>query len=428
MMKINETLRQLRLDRDMTQEDVAEQVGLTRQAVSAYESGRTQPGLDILQRLADVYQVELTDIIYGRGRSVRLYHSMKITAIVMACVFLAAQFVCSLLIWIANRVFPLVPGGIVDGGWIGRAQLIDAWNALEGIYFGLFPMCCVALLVLTFCQRRPLTVKVKALSVLGFAAASMVVVLPWALTDSYYPLTYYLTTPGRCLLELLFFFAVSVVVDLFRSRKAETGSECVYTGKPWYRRWWIWVLAVAAVLIMVAVPVLHAHYGAGANVPPVDDPGITLNGVDYPKDPTIQDFVDRGWWRGKGTDKSGIYSEETGVTGLVTTGYRMSSGESEISVSLDANELRGGAEINDCPMVGMSFYADKVVSFALGGTELTGLTLSNVREVLGEPKKESEFNGLYSYDYSMTEWGINSFTLDFPAATGKLLKINLSFV
>ena len=101
MAKINETLRQLRLDRGMTQEEVAEQVGLTRQAVSSYESGRTQPGVDILQRLAEIYETDLTDIIYGRNQGVRLYNVLTITAIVMAAVFWAVQLVGSVLLWVA---------------------------------------------------------------------------------------------------------------------------------------------------------------------------------------------------------------------------------------------------------------------------------------------------------------------------------------
>lgn len=110
MTNIRETLRQLRLERGLTQDEVAEQVGLTRQAVSSYESGRTQPGLDILQRLADVYQVELTDLIYGRSRSLRLRKATKITAIVMAAVILAAQLVEALLRWLTNWYFPVTPG------------------------------------------------------------------------------------------------------------------------------------------------------------------------------------------------------------------------------------------------------------------------------------------------------------------------------
>ena len=50
-MKLNERLRQLRAVKQMTQAEVAEQLHLTRQTISGYESGRTEPDLKTLNRL-----------------------------------------------------------------------------------------------------------------------------------------------------------------------------------------------------------------------------------------------------------------------------------------------------------------------------------------------------------------------------------------
>ena len=47
-MTISQNLKDLRRLSGLTQEQVAEKVGLTRQAISSYESGRTQPDLDTL--------------------------------------------------------------------------------------------------------------------------------------------------------------------------------------------------------------------------------------------------------------------------------------------------------------------------------------------------------------------------------------------
>ncbi len=222
MAKINETLKRLRLDRGMTQEEVAEQVGLTRQAVSSYESGRTQPGLDILERLAQVYEVELTDIVYGRSKSAKIQKALNITAMVAAAVVLAAQLLASLLLWTANRFFPIEPGIQFDtqtAVWEVRVKLSEAYGVMEGLYLSLVPLFCVALLVLTLCLRRSLGAKVKVLSVLGYAAASMVVVLPWAMTDPVFPAINYLIGPQVALGDLLLFFLLSQVIDFFRGRK-----------------------------------------------------------------------------------------------------------------------------------------------------------------------------------------------------------------
>lgn len=46
----------------MTQEDVAEKVGVTRQAVAKWESGETVPDIDKCRILAEVFGVSLDDL------------------------------------------------------------------------------------------------------------------------------------------------------------------------------------------------------------------------------------------------------------------------------------------------------------------------------------------------------------------------------
>lgn len=221
MTNINETLRQLRLDRGMTQDEVAGQVGLTRQAVSSYESGRTQPGLDILQRLADVYQVELTDLIYGRTRGLRLRRATRITAIVMAAVILAVQLGEALLRWLTNWYFPITVGlqsetqkSLMEV----RFRLADIYSGFEGCYLALFPLFCIVLLVMTF-FLPPAKPRAKLLCAAGFASASMILILPWALTDRVFSPVNYLTSPVYCLVRLAFFLILSLLIDLFRTRR-----------------------------------------------------------------------------------------------------------------------------------------------------------------------------------------------------------------
>ena len=55
-------LIQMRKMRKMTQEDVAEKVGVTRQAVAKWESGETLPDLDKCRILAEMFGVSLDDL------------------------------------------------------------------------------------------------------------------------------------------------------------------------------------------------------------------------------------------------------------------------------------------------------------------------------------------------------------------------------
>ena len=57
-----DNLIQMRKRRKMTQEDVAEKVGVTRQAVAKWESGETVPDLDKCRILAELFGVSLDDL------------------------------------------------------------------------------------------------------------------------------------------------------------------------------------------------------------------------------------------------------------------------------------------------------------------------------------------------------------------------------
>lgn len=62
-MTFGSTLRNLRLDRGLTQEDVANALGITGGAVGLWENGRTRPRLDKLNQLARLLGVEASDLV-----------------------------------------------------------------------------------------------------------------------------------------------------------------------------------------------------------------------------------------------------------------------------------------------------------------------------------------------------------------------------
>ena len=57
-----ENLIQMRKMRQMTQEDLAEKVGVTRQSVAKWESGESIPDLNKCKALAEVFGVSLDDL------------------------------------------------------------------------------------------------------------------------------------------------------------------------------------------------------------------------------------------------------------------------------------------------------------------------------------------------------------------------------
>lgn len=65
MRDIGANIRRARTRRRLTQDDLAQTVHTTRQTISNYETGRSRPDVETLQRLADALGVELTELLDG---------------------------------------------------------------------------------------------------------------------------------------------------------------------------------------------------------------------------------------------------------------------------------------------------------------------------------------------------------------------------
>ena len=63
MRDIGANIRRARTRRKLTQDDLAQTVHTTRQTISNYETGRSRPDVETLQRLADALGVELTELL-----------------------------------------------------------------------------------------------------------------------------------------------------------------------------------------------------------------------------------------------------------------------------------------------------------------------------------------------------------------------------
>ena len=61
--RVTNSIRRLRFEHDeMTQQALAEQVGLTRQTINAIELGKYSPSLEAAFRIAEVFGVPLSEV------------------------------------------------------------------------------------------------------------------------------------------------------------------------------------------------------------------------------------------------------------------------------------------------------------------------------------------------------------------------------
>ena len=68
MNEVSNSIKKLRKEKQLSQEQLAEQLHVTRQAVSNWENGKTQPDVDTLTQLASILDVSVERIIYGKGK------------------------------------------------------------------------------------------------------------------------------------------------------------------------------------------------------------------------------------------------------------------------------------------------------------------------------------------------------------------------
>ena len=61
---MGEKLKSLRIEKKLTQKQVADRIGLAISAVSSYESGTRYPSYDVLPKLARIFHVS-TDYLLG---------------------------------------------------------------------------------------------------------------------------------------------------------------------------------------------------------------------------------------------------------------------------------------------------------------------------------------------------------------------------
>lgn len=62
-MEFNEKLQKLRKDQNLTQEELAEQLFVSRTAISKWESGRGYPSIDSLKVIAKFFHITIDDLI-----------------------------------------------------------------------------------------------------------------------------------------------------------------------------------------------------------------------------------------------------------------------------------------------------------------------------------------------------------------------------
>ena len=133
-INIGKNIKAIRQTKGMTQNDLANALYVTRQTVSNYENGRSQPDLDMLLKIAEILETDVNAVIYGPP-----IPQSKKTAYKWAAASSGATAICFFLYFTINSVFDGADYGYMFSiRSINRLAVFPVSMFLLGFIFCLF--------------------------------------------------------------------------------------------------------------------------------------------------------------------------------------------------------------------------------------------------------------------------------------------------
>jgi len=138
-MKFSEKLKKLRSDNNITQEELAERVHVSRVAVSKWETDRGYPNLDSLQLIAKTFDTTIDDLL-SSGEIIGIAGKEKTG-------FVSMLSVLSFLLFILPVFRSVLPDGTIVSTWIFNVNysaffpfLMNAGSILLSVFSGIYNM------------------------------------------------------------------------------------------------------------------------------------------------------------------------------------------------------------------------------------------------------------------------------------------------
>ena len=94
-MDFGKQIKQMRLERKLTQEQLANHLGVSRQAVSNWENNKNLPDLELIIAISKLFSVSLDDLILGGNETRRA--KMNLISIAIGGIFLCFGISCIFL-------------------------------------------------------------------------------------------------------------------------------------------------------------------------------------------------------------------------------------------------------------------------------------------------------------------------------------------
>ncbi len=144
-IEIGKFLQQLRKEKGLTQEQLAEQFQIARRTVSRWETGSNLPDLDLLIELSDFYAVDLREILNGERTDKKMNKDMEETVLKVAeysnaekqrtAKVVTVFFIIGLLALAINTAMEVM--GTADTFWAGYIKGVTLGISFGAMILGL---------------------------------------------------------------------------------------------------------------------------------------------------------------------------------------------------------------------------------------------------------------------------------------------------
>lgn len=160
-IKIGIFLKELRKEKGLTQEKLAEVLNVSSRTVSRWETGSNMPDISMLVEIADFYDVSIPEIVQGERESENMNKETKETAVAMAKysqneVKTGKQKVVGILMS-AFGIFVIVSALSIfpnDSSWGSIYSVLGSIFFVFGLYFIIKPLvakCASRILIVLGC-------------------------------------------------------------------------------------------------------------------------------------------------------------------------------------------------------------------------------------------------------------------------------------
>lgn len=163
--KIGSFLRELRTEKGLTQEQLAEHLNVAGRTVSRWENGNNMPDLSIVVELADFYDVDIRELLNGERKSENMNKDLKETGLQMASYAEAEKEAISkkMIVLSITGLLALLTGLVLNG--FNLSDTSEILQCIEGVCYGSVLGAFIANIlcatgVMTKIRHNPQSVKV----------------------------------------------------------------------------------------------------------------------------------------------------------------------------------------------------------------------------------------------------------------------------